>query len=117
MICSIHGEEAKQFEKDGQKWWSHKTDDPNYPKGWCNLKPVQARFSQGYTQSSKAKTIAEYQNEEAPDWDKIAIGKVASNIVVALITKGIAIADVKSRLGEIFDLAEAIVRYESNLPF
>lgn len=39
MQCNVHNE--PMTEKDGQwgKYWSHRTEDKNYPKGWCNGKP------------------------------------------------------------------------------
>jgi hypothetical protein len=32
-VCSIHQAEMKRFEKNGQVWYSHKTDN-----GWCSGK-------------------------------------------------------------------------------
>lgn len=41
-ICQIHNEAME--EKTGQygKYWSHRTTDTNYPKGFCNGKVKQA---------------------------------------------------------------------------
>lgn len=35
-FCNIHRVPFKKFEKDGSSWYSHKTDDPAFPKGYCN---------------------------------------------------------------------------------
>jgi len=40
-ICEIHHVPMTKWEKEGRKWWSHKTDDPRYAqyKGWCKGEP------------------------------------------------------------------------------
>lgn len=115
--CTIHNQEMKEFWKKsdpdhkGQSWFSHKTEEGE----WCSGKPKEARYNQGYTQS--AKTIAEY---EKPDWDKIAVGKVASNLAVALVERGETIDTVRRLLPEIFKLANAIVEAKNedmSIPF
>ena len=37
-LCEIHHVPMKQFEKSGRTWWSHRTDDPRYTKGYCHGK-------------------------------------------------------------------------------
>ena len=39
--CKIHGEKLWWHEgRDGREgWYSHKTTDPKYPKGYCNGRP------------------------------------------------------------------------------
>jgi hypothetical protein len=37
-ICPKHKVPMKQMTKDGKSWYAHKTEDPDYEKGWCNGK-------------------------------------------------------------------------------
>ena len=66
IICTIHNVEMREFTKDGKSWNSHKLEDET----WCNGKPKYAKSAQGYTQPSKAKTIAEYQGKPQEWWDR-----------------------------------------------
>ncbi len=114
-LCPIHDTEMRQFwKKDdvnhtGQSWFSHKADDGT----WCNGKPKPG------SSPSRAKTIAEYeQPTEKVDWDKIAVGKVASNIATALIQAGKPLAEVQQHLDQIFKLAKDIVHPDDgDIPF
>lgn len=112
-LCVIHSVPMRQFwKKDdpdhkGQSWFSHKLDDGS----WCNGTPKPARSANGYTQPAP-------KAEPQVDWDKIAVGKVASNLAVALIESGKTITEVQSHLEEIFKLANSIVEGKnSDLPF
>ena len=109
MQCTIHNVDMKVFEKNGQTWNSHKTDDPAYSKGWCNGKPVQARSDQGYTQPapSKAKTIAEYNGRPNTYWDKKSKLIALCGMTNAMLTKGIHPADLN-----VDDLGRLLTRLE-----
>lgn len=120
ILCAIHGTEMKQYWKkddpnhQGLSWFSHKDDQGN----WCNGKTPRGP-STGMSQPFKAKTIAEYEGDK-PDWDKIAVGKVASNIATALIQSGKPVSDVQAHLTEIFKLANNIVNPpvdDNEIPF
>ena len=37
--CTIHNTKMYHNKNERGEWWSHKTDDPAYPKGFCNGKP------------------------------------------------------------------------------
>ena len=37
--CNIHNTKMYHNKNERGEWWSHKTDDPAYPKGFCNGKP------------------------------------------------------------------------------
>lgn len=41
VTCPIHKVPMKHFLKDGQEWWSHKTNE-----GWCNGRPANYNRSQ-----------------------------------------------------------------------
>jgi hypothetical protein len=49
----------------------------------------------------------------APDWDAIATGKIASNIVVALVGSGADLVEVKKMIPAAFDVAKAIMAYQT----
>lgn len=123
-LCPIHNE-AMQYHEKGKygPFWSHRTDDRNYPSGWCNGKTPGGPYQAPVTRSVPSQmqytpgTATESKNNQEPDWDKIAVGKVASNIVTALVERGIEMKDIKNQLEEVFDLAQAIVRYKPDVPF
>lgn len=62
----------------------HKTDDENFPKGWCNGK-VKTNYKQVW---SERKTDFIKPKEEKPDWDAISRGKVRHGVAIAFIAQG-----------------------------
>lgn len=117
VLCAIHPQEEMQ-EKTGKygTFWSHRTDDPAFPSGWCNGRRPGGPYQAPVTRQSSNPAPTATKSSEV-DWDAIAVGKVASNIVNALIAKGTSLNDIDARLDEIFKLAQKICRYKPDLPF
>lgn len=120
VMCSIHNEAMQEKQGKYGSFWSHRTDDQAFPNGWCNGRhkggPYQAPVThQTPPQTQNPAPTATKPSE--PDWDSIAVGKVASNIVNALVAKGTPLAEITTRLDEIFELAQKICRYKPDLPF
>lgn len=92
-ICPIHPTE-ELIEREGQYgvFFSHKTDDPDYPKGYCNGKRVKTVMEspayQNWKSTGESLTHREAVKEDKPDWDEIAKGKVRHGIAVAFIERG-----------------------------
>lgn len=116
VLCPIHNEAMQEKQGKWGSFYSHRTDDRNYPNGWCNGKSVGGPYQAPVTRQTQNPASSESKSSEV-DWDKIAVGKVASNIVNALVAKGTPLADIDSRLDEIFKLAQKICKYTPDLPF
>lgn len=119
-LCAIHQEEMQEKQGKFGSFWSHRTDDAQFPNGWCNGRypggPYKAPITH-QTQNPAPTATKPSNGDNEPDWDKIAVGKVASNIVTALVERGIALSDIEKQLDGIFDLSQKIVKYKPDLPF
>lgn len=118
-LCPVHN--VPMTGKDGKYgfFYSHKLDDGT----WCNGKKQQFDGGQGFTrpQQPQPRQTPNLGQGEAkrsePDWDSIAIGKVASNIINALITRGEKLTEIEAQLDAIFNLAQKICKHKPDLPF
>lgn len=63
MKCVIHDEEMKQYSKGNDTWWSHKTDDPKFPKGWCSGSEPRAPKTNTGIQSQTLMSLVQGQGK------------------------------------------------------
>lgn len=79
--CPIHDEPMS--ERDGQygPFWSHRTTDATYPKGWCNGKPPKG-------ESFPAMQVREpIPQPAARDFDKEARGKTRCQVFCSVVER------------------------------
>jgi hypothetical protein len=96
-ICVIHSVPSKQtWRKDdpehkGSSWYSHKTDDPNYPSGWCNGKPSTAPAAVPARPQVQPTQVKEFNGRSNEFWDKRGRQIAMCGLANAMLSSGVAI--------------------------
>lgn len=93
-MCPIHGEKLWWHEgRDGREgWFSHKTADPKYPKGYCNGKPppqAKPKEVQGPNMYQIRTEIAKMCSNEGMGVDWALVQKVEAYVVGGIIPTGV----------------------------
>jgi hypothetical protein len=87
-ICPIHKVGMRWFENGEDSWLSHRTDDPNYPKGWCNGRPFKKLFGTNHNNTIAKEQVKEHSGKSQEYWDKKSKIIALCGLANALLSSG-----------------------------